>query len=158
VTAAVTARAVTEGSLGAWLVKASPASLRIEEQLRTGFVEITSRCVRLTYRIDLIRPQQPVLLWVSGSDRRHPAGIYACGHTTGPVDLDAPSPEMPVRLHAVEPVIHRDEILADPMLSGIEVARMPAGSNPSYLDTEQYLALQEAFPQVRSAQRLGWNP
>ena len=49
---------------------------------------------------------------------------------------------------------------------------MPAGSNPSYLDTEQYDALQQAFPSspalVRrprrpasastQRQRLGWNP
>ena len=154
----MTARAVTEDRLGAWLVKASPGPLRIEEQIRTGFAEITSRCVRPTYRAGLVRPDQPVLLWVSGNDRRHPAGIYACGHTTGSVDLEAHSPEMPVRLRAVEPVIHREAILEDPTLAGIEVVRMPAGSNPSYLDTEQYQALQEAFPQVRGVQRLGWNP
>ena len=147
-TPAVTTRAVTEDTLGAWLVKASPGPLRIAEQIRTGFAEITSRCVRPTYRASLIRPDQPVLLWVSGNDRRHPAGIYACGHTTGLVDLDVPSPEMPVRLHTVEPVIRREEILEDPTLAGIEVVRMPAGSNPSYLDTEQYDALQQAFPQV----------
>jgi hypothetical protein len=148
VTPAVTTRAVTDGTLGAWLVKASPGPLRIEEQILTGFAEITSRCVRPTYRAGLIRPGQPVLLWVSGNDRRHPAGIYASGHTTGTVDLDVPSPEMPVRLRSVEPVIHREEILADPTLAGIEVVRMPAGSNPSYLDTEQYDALQQAFPQL----------
>jgi hypothetical protein len=154
----VTARAVTEGSLGAWLVKASPGSLPIEELVRTGFVDITSRCVRPTYRTGLVRPDQPVLLWVSGNDRRHPAGIYAAGHTTGPVDPAAPSPEMPVRLGAVEPPILREEILDDPTLAGIEVVRMPAGSNPSYLDAEQYHALQQAFPQARGVQHLGWNP
>ena len=154
----MTARAVTDDSLGAWLVKASPGSLSLEELVRTGFADITSRCVRPTYRTGLVREDQPVLLWVSGNDRRHPAGIYARGHTTGPVDTDASSPEMPVRLRAVDPVIHREEIRAHPVLAGIEVLRMPAGSNPSYLDTEQYHALQQAFPQARSAQRLGWNP
>ena len=144
----MTARAVTDDSLGAWLVKASPGSLPLEELVRTGFVEITSRCVRPTYRTGLVREDQPVLLWVSGNDRRHPAGIYAIGHTTGPVDATAPTPAMPVRLRAVEPAIHRDEVKAHPTLAGIEVLRMPAGSNPSYLDAEQYVALQHAFPQV----------
>ena len=144
----MTDRAITDHSLGAWLVKASPASLPVEEQLQTGFAGITSRCVRPTYRADLVRKGQPVLLWVSGNDPRHPAGIYACGRTTGPVDAAAPTPEMPVRLRAIEPVIHREEIKAHPTLAGIEVLRMPAGSNPSYLDAEQYDALLHAFPQV----------
>jgi len=144
----LTERAITEHSLGAWLVKASPASLSVEEMVRTGFADITSRCVRSTYRTDLVREGQPVLLWVSGNDPRHPAGIYASGLTTGPVDEDTPTPEMPVRLHAVRPAVHRKEILDLPTLSGIEVMRMPAGSNPSYLDAEQYDALLRAFPQV----------
>ena len=55
---------------------------------------------------------------------------------------------MPVRLVPVDPVVTRAEILVHPVLSGCEVIRMPAGSNPSYLDTEQYRALQSAFPQV----------
>jgi hypothetical protein len=144
----LTNRAITEQSLGAWLVKASPASLPIEELVRTGFADITSRCVRSSYRTDLIHEGQPVLLWLSGNDPRHPAGIYASGHTTGPVDVGMPTPEMPVRLHAVQPAVHRKEILDHPTLSAIEVIRMPAGSNPSYLDAEQYDALLHAFPQV----------
>ena len=141
-------RAITEDSLGAWLVKASATSLPIEELVGTGFADITCRCVRATYRIELIRENQPVLLWVSGNDPRHPAGIYASGHTTGPVDDAGSTPEMPVRLQAVRPAVHRKEILDHPSLSGIEVIRMPAGSNPSYLDAEQYDALRHAFPQV----------
>jgi len=147
----LTDRAITEHSLGAWLVKARPASLPIEELVRTGFADITSRCVRATYRTDLICEGQPVLLWLSGNDPRHPAGFYASGHTTGPVDAAAPTPEMPVRLHAVRPAVHRKEILDHPTLSRIEVIRMPAGSNPSYLDSEQYAALRHAFPQVADA-------
>ena len=148
----MTARAVTERSLGAWLVKASPGSLPIEELVRTGFADITSRCVRPTYRTGLVQRDQPVLLWVSGNDSRHPAGIYACGRTTGPVVPAAGSPTMPVRLRAIEPAIHRTDILDHPMLASIEVLRMPAGSNPSYLDTEQYHALQQAFPQAQDVQ------
>jgi hypothetical protein len=144
----LTERAITEDTLGAWLVKASPAALPIEELVRTGFADITSRCVRATYRTKLIREGQPVLLWVSGNDPRHPAGIYASGRATGPVDEDGPTPEMPVRLRPVRPAVHRQEILHHPTLSAIEVIRMPAGSNPSYLDAEQYDALLHAFPQV----------
>jgi hypothetical protein len=141
-------RAISEDSLGAWLVKASPVSLPIEELVRTGFTDITTRCVRPTYRTELVREGQPVLLWLSGNDPQHPAGIYACGHATGSVDSVAPAPAMPVRLRAVQPAIQRLELLGHPTLAGIEVLRMPAGSNPSYLDVEQYDALRRAFPQV----------
>ncbi len=141
-------RAVTSGTLGAWLVKASPEVLPVAEMVRTGFETLTSRCVRPTYRAELIRAGQPVLLWISGRHPRHPAGVYAAGHTTGPVQQDDTELYMPVRLHPVVPVVAREQILAHPGLAGLEVVRMPAGSNPSYLDVEQYRALRVAFPQV----------
>jgi hypothetical protein len=141
------APAITPSSLGAWLVKASPDGLPVAEAVRTGFRTVTSRCVRPTYRAELVAEGQPVLLWVSGRDPHHPAGIYAAGHTTGPVEQGAEL-AMPVRLVPVDPVVARVDLLAEPLLSQLEVIRMPAGSNPSYLDTEQYLALCEAFPQV----------
>jgi hypothetical protein len=140
-------RAVTLDSLGAWLVKASPAHLRVEEMLRTGFRDLVSRCVRPTYRADLVAEGQPVLLWVSGGDRRHPSGIYAAGIATGPVALGG-EVAMPVRLQPVDPVVERAELLADPLLRDLEVIRMPAGSNPSYVDRAQYRTLRQAFPQL----------
>ncbi len=136
-------RALSEATLGAWLVKAAPTGLPMAEVVRTGFTTVTSRCVRPSYRTALVRAGQPVLLWLSGRDPDHPAGIHAHGRTTGPA-----TDEMPVRLEPVEPVVTREQVLAVPGLAGAEVLRMPAGSNPSYLDLEQYLALQEAFPQL----------
>jgi hypothetical protein len=62
---------------------------------------------------------------------------------------DSPDgPVMPVRLAPVVPAVPRDALVADPVLARLEVLRMPAGSNPSYLDVEQYDALRAAFPQV----------
>ncbi len=138
-----TARALGEATLGAWLVKASPAGLPIGEAVATGFRDITSRCVRPTYRVELVREGQPVLLWVSGQDRLHPAGIYARGRTTGPADE-----EMPVRLAPVDPVVTREQVRQVPGLETLEVLRMPAGSNPSFLDAREYAALRQAFPQL----------
>jgi hypothetical protein len=99
--------------------------------------------VRQTYRTALVRANQPVLLWVSGNDPEHPAGIHARGWTTGPA-----SDVIPVRLTAIEPVVSRSQVRDLPRLAGAEVLRMPAGSNPSFLDVAQYAALQEAFPQL----------
>jgi len=136
-------RVLTEETLGAWLVKAAPAGLSMTEVMSTGFATVTSRCVRPSYRTALVRAGQPVLLWLSGRDPDHPAGIHAHGRTTGPA-----SDEMPVQLEPVDPVVTRQQVLAVPGLAGAEVLRMPAGSNPSFLDVEQYLALQQAFRQL----------
>jgi hypothetical protein len=141
-------RALSVATFGAWLVKARPDGLPLEELVRSGFASLTGRCVRPTYRTGLIREGQPVLLWVSGHDPEHPAGIYAAGATAGPVTCDGSEHSMPLRLRSVDPVVSRQEILAHPALSRIEVVVMPAGSNPSYLDSAQYQALVESFPQV----------
>lgn len=145
---ATAARAVTAGTLGAWLFKSTPAALPVAEVLRTGFGTVTGRCVRPGYRTDLVRAGQPVLLWVSGRDPEHPAGIYARGRTTGAGAYDGSEPFVPVRLCAVEPTVPRVELLAHPVLAWAEVIRMPAGSNPSYLEVAQYAALCADFPQV----------
>jgi len=140
--------ALTADTLGAWLLKANPAGDAVEALARHGFEDVTTRCVRASYRTRLVTAGQPVLLWVSGRDLRHPAGIHAAGRTTGPVRDSREGPVMPVRLRPVTPHVPRAALLADARLAGAEVLRVAAGSNPSYLDAEQYAALCEAFPQV----------
>jgi hypothetical protein len=140
--------AVTATTLGAWLVKARPDGLALDDLVTSGFRGLTSRCVRSSYRTGLIGKDQPVLLWISGGDPQHPSGIYATGHTTGPAGLVGNELAMPLRLRAVSPVVLRAALLAHRGLSDLEVLRMPAGSNPSYLDTQQYSTLQQAFPQL----------
>lgn len=152
---AARAHAVDAGSLGAWLVKSSPGSSSVGAWLQTGFEDVTTRCVRRTYRTDLVAAGQPVLLWVSGQDRDHPAGIYAQGRTTGPA-AGAESGAgaqlvMPVAFAPLTRPVLRREILVHPVLSRIEVVRMPAGSNPSFLSHEQLAELRRSWPQVTMA-------
>lgn len=129
-------RALTPDTLGAWLVKATGTASSTREHLRTGFVRVDSWCVRPTYRTALVAAGQPVLLWVSGTEADHPAGIYARGRTTGP----AGDGVMPVTLVALEEPLLRTELAEHPRLSSLEVLRMPAGSNPSYV-TPEHLAV-----------------
>ena len=142
-------RAVTATTLGAWLLKADPRHAPVEEWLRTDFGTLGTRCVRTTYRTRLVQEGQPVLLWVSGSDPGFPPGIYAHGHATGPVRVDDESgPVLPLRLRTTDPMVPRRELLASPELHHLEVLRMPAGSNPSFIDRNAWHALREVFPQV----------
>ena len=141
--------ALTEGSLGAWLLKTNPRGTSVADLLAGGLARVATRCVRRSYRTDMIAPGQPVLLWVSGGDRRHPAGLYAQGRTTGPATTDDEGQHvMPVRLTALECPVLRDELREHPVLSRAEVIRMPAGSNPSYLSGAQLDALRQTWPQV----------
>ena len=140
--------AVTATTLGTWLLKVSPRAGAVDELVRTRFARLESRCVRPSYRTELVEAGQPVLLWVSGGDARHVAGLHAAGITTGPTFDSTDGPAMPVRVRPLDEVVPRAELLAHPVLGQIEVLRMPAGSNPSYLDLEQYAALREAFPQI----------
>ena len=152
-------RAVTGETLGAWLIKTSPSATPVDELLRTAFATVTGRCVRPTYRALVVAAGQPVLLWISGNDARHPAGVYAHGHTTGPVEPEAepekdgaaggrPALVMPIRLTPLDPPILRREVQQQPCLSALEVLRMPAGSNPSFLTRAQLRDLRSEFPQL----------
>lgn len=149
-----TARAVTRESLGAWLVKASGGSAATHQHVRTGFASLTTRCLRPSYRTDLVEAGQPVLFWVSGDDAEHPAGIYGQGWTTGPAVPDDPDEDrattlvVPLRLELLEVPVLRVELRLHPELAGLEVLRMPAGSNPSFVTRAQLDALRRQWPEV----------
>lgn len=143
-----TTRAVTPDALGAWLVKASPGTSSVEEllSLLTG---ATERCLRRSYRTDLVAPGQPVLLWVSGHCRDLPAGIHAQGRSTSPArEVAGRGLAVGVELEPLEQPVLREELLADPLLHHLEVLRMPAGSNPSFLTRTELSELSAQWPQV----------
>ena len=157
---AAPARAVTRESLGAWLIKGSGSSASTHDLLRTGFAGVVTRCVRGSYRTELVEAGQPVLFWISGDVAAHPAGIYAQGWTTGPAVPDPasePEPDavrrspalvLPLRLQPVDPPVLRTELRSHPDLRALEVLRMPAGSNPSFLTRGQLAAVREQWPEV----------
>ena len=143
---APSARALTPETLGAWLVKARGGVPSTRAHVRAGFAAVETWCVRPSYRTGMVDERQPVLLWVSGTERDQPAGIYARGRTTGPATSDA----MPLVLDPLEHPLLRSELLSHPGLATLEVLRMPAGSNPSYVTREQLEMLAEMCPELRS--------
>ena len=126
-------RALSTDTLGAWLVKASGAAPSTREHVRAGFAGVDNWCARPTYRTDLVVAGQPVLLWVSGSEPGLPAGIHAHGRTTGP----ARDGVIPMVLAPLAYPVLRSDLVGHPDLAALEVLRMPAGSNPSYVTPAQ---------------------
>ena len=111
-----------------------------------------TRCVRSSYRLDLMAPGQPCLLWLSG---RADPGVHALGTVDGPVGADGDGSVVPVRLVLLDEPVPRADLLADPRMQAAEVLRMPAGSNPSWLSAEQFAAVLDRV----GTGRLGrWGP
>lgn len=115
----------------------------IEPGWRAGAAHALTRCVRRSYRLDLLRAGQPCLLWVSG---RTAPGVHALGEVTGEAEERDGGPVVPVRLTRLPVPVARADLLADPAVRDAEVLRMPAGSNPSWLSPQQYAAVLAHLP------------
>lgn len=105
------------------------------------------RCLRRTYRLDLLAVGQPVLLWVSG---RVDPGVRAVGVVAGPAGDDD---VVDVDLVALQAPVRRADLLLDDRFRTAEVVRMAAGSNPSYLTHRQ---LEAVLDLLSPADRLRW--
>ena len=126
---------LTADDVACWVLKsASPRQVAGE----------LTRCVRPSYRLGLMAAGQPCLLWRSG---RQDPGVHAVGVLTGPPEAGDGGPVVPVRLVALAEPVPRAELLADPAFRDAEVLRMPAGSNPSWLDAAQYAAVRARIVQ-----------
>ena len=133
---------LTSADVAAWLVKTSRPPALIERGWAPGEERTLQRCVRATYRLGLMAPGQVCLLWLSGQTC---PGVHAVGTLVAapggewPLDtVDAPGgPVVTVRLRLLRDPVPRSELMTLPAFAASEVARMPAGSNPSYLTTPQ---------------------
>ncbi|WP_345771772.1 hypothetical protein [Geodermatophilus sabuli] len=108
-----------------------------------GAARELARCLRRSYRLELMEPGQPCLLWVSG---RHEPGVHAIGTLAGEVRHDADGPVVDVDLTLLPHPVPRADLLADPDARDAEVLRMPAGSNPSWLSAVQFAAVLDRVP------------
>ena len=135
----MTAR-LTRADVGCWVLK----SARLPQLLAPGWAPGTEvqleRCVRPTYRLELITEGDPVLLWCSG---RADPGVHATGTVAGPVVASDDGPVVVVRWVLLDQPLPREALLADPVTRDTEVLRMPAGSNPSWLSPAQWRAVQD---------------
>ena len=124
--------------IACWVFKSAVPTAQLAPDWRPGAARTLTRCVRPSYRLDLMAPGQPCLLWVSG---RTDPGVHALGSLTGvPLDADG-GPVVPVELTLLADPLPRAALLADRVTRDAEVLRMPAGSNPSWLSADQFAAV-----------------
>ena len=129
---------LTRDDVACWVFKTSRAPAALLPGWLPGAERSLTRCVRPSYRLQLMAPGQPCLLWLSG---RHEPGVHALGVLTGTARFGDAGPIVPVRLTLLEEPVPRAELLEDPRARDAEVVRMPAGSNPSWLSADQFAAV-----------------
>lgn len=137
----VTARAITDQTLGAWVIKCNPHKTDLAPMVDDGRAQ-EHWCVANNYRTRLMAPGQPVLFWVSGHPRR---GIWGSGTLTG---TPVPGPQWKV---ATDIVLFGAPILASSIqsisaLSTLEVFRSPQQSNPSWIDASAWAVIRLMLP------------
>ena len=126
-----------------WVVKTARPPSAVVPGWRPGEERTFSRCLYRSYRLGLVAPGDPCLLWLSGRDR---PGVHATGVVAGEVGEDGSGPLVHVRLTLLAEPVPRADLLADPGFADAEVLRVPAGSNPSYLTPTQHAALLAHLP------------
>ena len=129
---------LARGDVACWVLKSTRSPAEIDPGWQPGAVRSLTRCVRRSYRLDLMAAGQPCLLWVSG---RAAPGVHALGTVTGSPDDEADGPVVPVEWRRLADPVARADLLADPRVRDAEVLRMPAGSNPSWLSHAQFAAV-----------------
>jgi hypothetical protein len=125
--------------VAAWLLKTTMPPEQLADGWRPGATRVLQRCLRGSYRLGLMLPGQPCLLWLSGADR---PGVHAVGSLSGLPGATADGPAVAVALRRLHRPVPRAALLGSPAFEAAEVVRMPAGSNPSYLTGEQLRAVR----------------
>jgi hypothetical protein len=131
-------RRLTEGDVAAWLIKTSRPLDELADGWEPGGTRVLERCLRPSYRLALMRPGQPCLLWLSGRDE---PGVHAVGTLTTWPTPGAPEPSVTASLRRLERPVARADLRGSFAFADAEVLRVPAGSNPSYLTAAQLAAV-----------------
>jgi hypothetical protein len=149
---------LTTADVACWVLKTRTAPPLMVPGWAPGSARSLTRCVRLSYRVDLMQAGQPCLLWLSG---RAAPGVQAIGRLSGPAtvpdeaDPSRPEAAVPVTFTLLTEPVDRAALLADHVFAAAEVLRMPAGSNPSYLSPPVLDALLDHV-NPGDRRRAGW--
>lgn len=149
---------LTAADVAAWVLKSRTAPAHLAPHWAPGDPVVLTRCLRRSYRVELMQPGQRCLLWVSG---REQPGVHAIGTLRSAAEPHLADPggrtaEVTVRLIRLATPVRRGSLLPDPAFADAEVLRMPAGSNPSFLTWEASDVLAPLLNPVEQ-EAAGWR-
>ena len=116
---------LTPDDVACWVLKSTRPPAGIDPGWRPGATRSLTRCVRRSYRLDLLAAGQPCLLWVSG---RTAPGVHALGTVTGVADdtvlLEvAPGVQTRYARPAIARVVSQAERPAEPVAEDADVVK-----------------------------------
>ena len=129
---------LSAADVGCWVLKSTSPPADVVPGWQPGTARTLTRCVRPSYRLELMVAGQPCLLWLSG---RTAPGVHALGELTGGAEPGDDGWAVRLRLTLLAEPVARTDLLSDPVAREAEVLRMPAGSNPSWLSPAQFAAV-----------------
>ena len=135
------------GDVACWVLKTHPPAGGDRRRAgRPGTAVTLTRCVRRSYRLDLMAAGQPCLLWLSGRDR---PGVHALGAARRARPRTGTTrPAVPVRLTLLaEPVPRADLLGRPPDAATPRCCACRPGSNPSWLSAAQFAAVLDRVPE-----------
>jgi hypothetical protein len=147
---------LTREDIGAWLFRCNPKEWNITAALRDD-APIDCWRVRPSYRLELIEPGDPAIIWIGGPTGGEPMpGVWMVGRTTGAVFDDSGDGYWLDRTRGQERSIYvglamsqlaspvpRGLLEVDPRTSKLEIFRSVQMSNPSYLTPDEKKAVDE---------------
>lgn len=156
---------VTQGNLGAWLLRCNPDVWDLRGFIEDGGTNITEWDVARNYRSAMMAEGQRVVLWVTGNKQGLGRGIWGMGHVTNaahdPIPAGLAEEEAGYWLEGEASGIDHDSVATDiPLLSeplletdlraagitDLEVQRQPQGQNPSWVSKSQLASLEALLP------------
>src|SRR3954468_20679045 len=112
-------RALAVGDVACWVLKSAHPPAALSPGWPVAASRALDRCVRRSYRLDLMAAGQPCLLWLSGRDR---PGVHAVGELTGPPGSGGDGPVVPGRVTLLAEPVERGALLGDPAARDAEVS------------------------------------
>lgn len=142
--------------VAAWLFKAKPEVWDVIGAIEAILADpaaprIESWEMAASYRVDLVRPGHPCVLWVTGGRHAKTTGVWGVGEVTTPPWFDTQSEEGRPRFevgleleHVAEP-IRLIELATDERFARAEIIRAPRVSSPVALTAAEFGAIEEAW-------------
>lgn len=137
--------------VAAWLFKANPAVWDVVGAIEAG--EPIDRWPMVpSYRVHLVAPGQPAVLWVTGGRGARTTGVWATGRIASEPYLaersrgGEPRPWVDLDLDVLPAPVRLLELLDDERFARCEIVRAPRVSSPVAITAPELAAIEDALP------------
>jgi hypothetical protein len=144
--------------VAAWMFKANPAVWDVLGFLKSG-VEVDGWRMAHSYRVDLVRPGHPCVLWVTGpKGSSHTPGVWAIGEITGEPYEDVGDPDdhrwrdlgaqrqvrpyVETHMTPLRQPVARDDLVEDARFGAAEILTRPRMGSPLALRSTELAAIR----------------